>query len=327
MNNKIKKFGLPALGTILIITLMAGVSELLGDREIIFPEIAALAVGYLCAPARKWQVNSKRLFLLISGCAVLGFAISMWMPGSLYVKLIAAFAAAQVIYLFSGTSLAPLISAVVLPVLIGTRSVSYILSAASMTLLVILFHHLLVRRGIRAEEPFVPKKGPDASAALRLVLRTTLFALLLVPALRSGMQFVVAPPLLVAFTDWSEADKHEALTDGLPKIGILALCALIGAGSRLILTITLGLPLFAAAAAASIVMILLLIRTGIFLPPAGALTVLAMLIPESVVLLYPVEVTAGVIVFYLAASAMTRVRYNGTVPVIYNTRNTRHVDM
>ena len=314
MNNKIKKFGLPALGTILIITLMAGVSELLGDREIIFPEIAALAVGYLCAPARKWQVNSKRLFLLISGCAVLGFAISMWMPGSLYVKLIAAFAAAQVIYLFSGTSLAPLISAVVLPVLIGTRSVSYILSAASMTLLVILFHHLLVRRGIRAEEPFVPKKGPDASAALRLVLRTTLFALLLVPALRSGMQFVVAPPLLVAFTDWS-------------KIGILALCALIGAGSRLILTITLGLPLFAAAAAASIVMILLLIRTGIFLPPAGALTLLAMLIPESAVLLYPVEVTAGVIVFYLAASAMTRVRYNGTVPVIYNTRNTRHVDM
>ena len=74
-------------------------------------------------------------------------------------------------------------------------------------------------------------------------------------------------------------------------------------------------------------MILLLIRTGIFLPPAGALTLLAMLIPESAVLLYPVEVTAGVIVFYLAASAMTRVRYNGTVPVIYNTRNTRHVDM
>ena len=36
---------------------MVGVSELLGEKEIIFPEITALTVGAIAAPKHSWKVS------------------------------------------------------------------------------------------------------------------------------------------------------------------------------------------------------------------------------------------------------------------------------
>lgn len=304
---------LPVLGTLLIVALMTGLAEGLGDREILFPEIAALAIGYLCAPKRKWQVDSLRMFVLITGCAAAGFAISCLMPGPLGLKLILAFVLAQIVFLFSGTSLAPMISAVVLPVLIGTQSWLYVLSASGMTLLVILFHALLVRRGIRREEPFRKKALPDIRAAGRLLFRTAVFALLLVPALQNDLLFVVAPPLLVAFTEWTESGRTEPASDSAGKVILIASCALIGAGCRLLFTVQLGLPLMVSSALATLIAARIMIRTGRFLPPAGALTLLAMLIPGQALLLYPVEAALGASVLMLAARAMKQAEYRNAI--------------
>lgn len=50
--------------TLLIITFMVGISETLNDREIMFPEIAAIAVGAFIAPTFAWNTNYKRIFVL-----------------------------------------------------------------------------------------------------------------------------------------------------------------------------------------------------------------------------------------------------------------------
>lgn len=310
MKSRARTYLMPVIGTVVIIALMTGVSEYLGDREIIFPEIAALAVGFLCAPKRTWQVDSRRMFLLITGCAVCGLVISTSMPGPAVIKIITAFALAQIVFMFSGTSLAPLISAVVLPVLIGTDSWSYVISAAGMTLLIIIFHKLLVKSGIRSEEPFVKKESPDTGSAKRFAFRTVFFALMLVPAYHFGWIFAVAPPLLVAFTEWTEARGH--VSGGERKVLIIAACALIGAGCRLLMTVTLGMPLAASAAAAALIAVTLMIMTGMFVPPAGALTMLAMLIPESSLILYPAEAAAGAVILYLAALAEKQFALRGT---------------
>ena len=47
---------LPGVLTVGIIAMMIGLSEALGEREIIFPEIAAIAVGMLLAPRRLIEV-------------------------------------------------------------------------------------------------------------------------------------------------------------------------------------------------------------------------------------------------------------------------------
>lgn len=294
-----KTFIIPLLLTVLLTALMTGAAEIFHDNEIIFPEIAALATGYLYAPKRAWQVNSVRMFCLISGCAVIGFLISVFLPWPLYLKVLVAFIIAQMIYIYSGTTLAPLISAVVLPVLIGTRSVSYIFSAVVMTLLIILCRQILVRAGIREDEPFVIQKKPDREAFRGVLLRTAVVAILLIPAISLGWRYLAAPPLLVAFTELTAGWTPKSEKKPLRVILLLTGCAAIGAASRYFLTVRLGLPLALSAALAVLVMLLILRRTSLFMPPAGAMTVLAMLIPEEALGAYVPEVFAAITIFML----------------------------
>ncbi len=288
---------LPALLTIGLAAAMTGAAEGFQDSEIIFPEIAALSLGYVFSDRRAWCVNSKRMFLLISLCAVLGFCLSVFLPGPLYLKILLAYCIAQLIYLYSGTGLAPLISAVVLPVLIGTREVSYMISAAVMTLLVILCHHLLVYLGIRKEEPYTPVPRPGGAAFARMALRLVVVALLGIPALIFGYRFLVAPPLLVAFTELVDHWRPGSEKKPWKVVLLLTICGAAGAGCRGLFTVCLGLPLTLSAVIAVILMLLVVSAFRLYMPPAGAMMMLAMLIPESALVLYVPEVFAAAIVF------------------------------
>lgn len=291
----------PALFTVAVIAAMTAVSELLNDPEIIFPEIAALAVGYLCAPKRSWQVTSARMFLLIAGCALLGLLISLYFPGHLYGKVLFAFVIAQIVYMYSGTSLAPLISAVVLPVLIGTKEVSYLISAAVMTALIIALRQLLVRLGYRRKEPFAAVARPGRMRWNIMIIRTAVAAVLLAPAVFAGWRYIAAPPLLVAFTELSENWKPESPLKPWRVIALLTGGAVVGAGTRFLLTMTMGLPLTFSAAVAASLILAVLYRTRLFMPPAGAITILAMLIPEADVALYPLQAGLGICVYMFAS--------------------------
>lgn len=298
MKESIRKENLIKIITVIFLTvLMTGISEILDDKEIIFPEIAALAVGYVCAPKRSWMVNSARMFILITSSAVIGLLISLFMPGSLYIKVLTAFIVAQLIYMYSGTSLAPLISAVVLPVLIESDSVSYIISAAGMTAAIILFHEIFVKKKILPDESYTPEPAPDKEAYLRFLARTAFAAAFLIIALKSGWRFMAAPPLLVAFTELSEHWSPSSSLKPYRVILLLTGCALAGSACRYIFTMRLGLPLTFAALLAAAIMLAIIYLTGLFMPPAGAITILAMLIPEGAVILYPLEALIGVSAF------------------------------
>ena len=130
--------GLPAVLTVTMMAGMALAAQLTGQREILFPEIAALSFGYLLAPSRAWMVNKKRMLLLMTSCAVVGYLYSVFLPLPYWARIAVAFATTQAVYLYSGTSLAPLVSAIVLPVVLRTDSLVYPVSAFVLTLLVIL---------------------------------------------------------------------------------------------------------------------------------------------------------------------------------------------
>ena len=304
---------LPAVMMIGVIACMCAVSEILKDREIIFPEIAALALGYLCAPKRSWQVNSIRMFFCISLCAVLGLCISIWMPGTLYLKLVTAYIIAQIIFLFSGTTLAPLISAVVLPVLIRSKSISYVLSASLMCALVILLHAFLVRKGIRQAEPYHPVEKPDGMRLTKMAIRTMVMALVAAAAVVSDWLFLIAPPILVAFTELSENWTPASSLKPWKVILLLSGCAAGGGLCRYFLTVRLGLPLTFSAVPASVIMCVLVYRTEMFMPPAGAMTLLAMLVPQQAVLLYPIEACLGISIYMLSTIGMYRLYHPHTI--------------
>ena len=126
---------LPAALAVLTVMVMTAAAELSGEKEILFPEIAAIAAGALIAPKFAWKTSKLRLFVLICIGSVIGLLISMFVPFSVSVKLCIAFLAASLLFRFSGTTFAPVISSVVLPVMLGTDSVIYPIAAAVLTFL------------------------------------------------------------------------------------------------------------------------------------------------------------------------------------------------
>lgn len=146
------------------------------------------------------------------------------------------------------------------------------------------------------------------------MLRTAFAALLIPAAIKAGISLAIAPPLLVAYTEFSRVrkwDKNpkneiESVKHPFITVGLITLCAVIGSYTRLLLTETLGLPLTLSAFVAAVLMLILLNRTGRFVPPAGALTILAVLIPSDKLVFYPVQVFTGISVLMLAAEVIIR---------------------
>ena len=296
--------------TVMIVALMVLLSEQTGEREILFPEIAAIAVGMLLAPKRAWRTNRLRVLLLISVSAAAGLFISVFLPNPLWVKMSLAFLVAQGILAVSGTGFAPMISAAVLPVMLGTKSGVYLAAAIGLTVVILLVSFVLEKLGVRAPEPFEPLPAPDRTILRRTALKCVLGSLCIFLAVSLNARFAVAPPMLVAFTEFMNPE-NKAKDHPARAVLLIGLCALAGALCRLIFTVRLGLPLTVSAVIACVILLFLLQRFSLYLPPAAAITVLAMLIPEESLALYPAQVLAGTFVLMGIAVATDSLRRTG----------------
>lgn len=277
---------------VLIVTLMIGASELLAEKEIIFPEIAAIAVGAIAAPRFAWRTDKLRMLLLIISGAVLGVLTVRYVPIPLFLKLSLAFGLCQLILAFSKTSFAPFISAMVLPVLLGTESWVYPVAAAVLTASILGVLCLLERTGICSKDKFVALPFPGKREFISAFVRVLCVLALSFAALGLGLRFAVAPPLLVAFTEFTNPNC-SARKRPVKSVALITLCAAAGAVCRCLLVICLGLPITLAAAAASAIMLCIMHLFGQFLPPAGAIAVLPMLIGQDSVAWYPVQALLG----------------------------------
>ena len=57
---------------LLTVFLMVLLSIVAGEREIIFPEVGAIAAGMFLTPHRSWMTNGRRMFLLLLVCGIIG---------------------------------------------------------------------------------------------------------------------------------------------------------------------------------------------------------------------------------------------------------------
>lgn len=279
---------------------MVGAAELLGEKEIIFPEITALTVGAIAAPKQSWRVSRVRMVLLIAICSVLGILIVRLSPLPKAINLAGAYLLCQVLYMFSGTSFAPMISAAALPVLMGTETIIYPVSAVMMTILTVLVQYILERRGLYEHEEFSPVPRPDSFGIISAAVRTVIAAVLAFPLIRFGLNFCIAPPLLVAFTEFSNP-ASGARKKPVKTVLIITACALSGALFRWSLCVLLGLPMTLAAVMSAAAALTIMKLAGQYIPPAGALGILPMIIPQEALLIYPLEIFAGASVFMLTA--------------------------
>ena len=289
-----------------IVAVMVGAAELSGQSEIIFPEITAIAVGAFLAPRLAWRTDRIRVLVTVSLCAVLGVLLVRYVPLPVWGRLTLAYGLAQVVFLLSGTRFAPMISAIALPVLLGTESWVYPAAAFLLTGLILLCHWGLERLGLREELRFSPIR-PAAADWRAAGLRLALAAPVIWAALALYCRFAVAPPLLVAFTEFSSptaAARKRPFRAG----AAIGLCALAGTVSRLLIQGALGLPLILAALLAAAAMIAILRSLGMYVPPAGALAILPMLLPAERLPRYPLQIALGTALFLALAITVFRER-------------------
>ena len=296
--NKFIKNTIPYISTLLLVGLMVGVAELLNEKEIIFPEITALAVGYMVAQKRSWKVNGKRMLLLITICATVGVLIVRYSGLTLFPQMIIAFSFAQILFMFSGTTFAPFVSAIVLPVMMQTKSFIYPISAVVLTILVIGFHQLFLKMEIRQDEEYIPVMLNSKDDIIDTALRIVCVAIVGFVAIYFNFKFVIAPPLLVAFTEFSRP-RNKVRNKPIKTVLVITGCALVGSLSRYLFTMKLDLPLTVSALIATLIMLLILTYTKMYMPPVGAITILSMIIPQSSVTTYTLQIFVGSVVIIL----------------------------
>lgn len=297
MKNFIKNI-IPYISTLLLVGIMVGIAELLNEKEIIFPEITALAVGYMVAQKRSWKVNGKRMLLLITICATVGVLIVRYSGLTLFPQMIIAFSFAQILFMFSGTTFAPFVSAIVLPVMMQTKSFIYPISAVVLTILVIGFHQLFLKMKIREDEEYIPVMLNSKDDIIDTALRMVCVAIVGFVAIYFNYKFIVAPPLLVAFTEFSRP-RNKVRNKPIKTVLVITGCALVGSLSRYLLTIKLELSLTVSALIATLIMLLILTYTKMYMPPVGAITILSMIIPEISVITYSLQIFVGSVVIIL----------------------------
>ena len=156
MNEKTKMI-IQDLCVVMIITSMAAAAELTGETEIIFPEIAAIATGCFLAPGIVWKTSYVRMSICVTLCAIAGAAIVYFIPAPLWQQLLLAYVCGQLILLSSGTTFAPMISAIALPVLMQTRSMIYPVSALLLTLISVILRKILENTGIKSRNTYEPQ--------------------------------------------------------------------------------------------------------------------------------------------------------------------------
>lgn len=309
-----KKEWIRGASVVLIVTAMVFTAELLHEREIIFPEIMALAVGALVAPKRAWQTSRTLMVILIAVCSAGGVLITRYVPAPLWLQILLAFALCQVLYLFSRTTFAPMISAMVLPVLLGTTSWVYPLAAVGMTVVIVCLQFLFERCGICEKEPFSPIPLPHKRDCLDMLLRILLAGIVIFSAVSTGWSLCAAPPLLVAFTEFSRR-SCKARQSPVKTILLVGLCGAAGTLCRWGLTILLELPLAIAAAAATAASLLLMKGMRQYLPPAVAMAILPILLPQESAPLFPVQALIGISALMGMALLFFRNRKNSQVRI------------
>lgn len=292
-SSRIKK-AVPYLLTLTVIAVMTGAAELTGNCEIIFPEITAVAVGALIAPVQPWNTNRLRLFLSISAMSLAGVLLVRFVPLPLIIKLPLAFFCAAAGLMISKTGFVPMISACVLPVILGTETFIYVISVIIMTGIILALQYLLDKAEIHKPAAFTPAKLNKGSLFFWLKHTIIIAAAAAVPVLTGELYFIV-PPLIVGYAEMSfPGSKLRGRYKTAVLLILIASCS--GVLCRLLLNELAGLPLTAAAVISGAAVLLAVRLTGLYFPPCGAICTLPMLLSAEHLIWYPAEATIGFIV-------------------------------
>lgn len=282
--------------TVALVTAMVAASEIAGQREVLFPEAAALGIGMWVVDKHVWRVRRWQVVVLMSAGATIGLCLALYSPLPTAANLAAAFLFAAACLTFSKTALVPLLSAVMLPVLLGAESWYYPASVFVLTLTLSMGQAAMERSGLRRKIPYEPVPRRTSEAAKRWGLLLLVLLVVAFLPLRMGYTYCILPPLVVTFVEFANAPA------GFRKVPVtifllLAGAALLGFGLHALLHVALGLPAWVTCLPLLPALFVLFEWRGRQFAPAGAVALIPLLIPSSELPRFPLQALVGAAVF------------------------------
>ena len=294
MKNRQKK----QLLAILMIALMTATALLTGEKEIVFPEIAALVIGAWIADKQPWNVNGPRLVIAMTIAAFAGIGIARIDGIPLLGKVVIGMIITTSLLLISRTTMVPLISACILPVLLGTTTLIYPISVMIMAAII-----AILQKFVQHPEGYVPNQY-SRNDYINWIKRIVIFLAIIALPCVFEIKLFFAPPLIVTFVELS--NPKSGLRDKYLRVIIDVVSAsVIGSAAQYILGYKLGMPVLCAVIA--MVLILIVFEfTKVMFPPAGAICLLPMLLEPNILWTYPILVSIGCVVFVMSAKLFFR---------------------
>lgn len=282
---------------LLMLTAMVAVAEATGQREVVFPEAAALGVGLWLMPKAVWSVRWWHIPLLLVAAAFIGLGLNM-LPVFFEVRFLLAFVLAMTMLRLARCNMYPAVSAAMLPVLVGTTSWVYLLSVLAIALVLVAGQRLLQQEQRIEYHPFSFVQFAFLFIALAVPL-----AIMLVVNIQT-VHFLVVPPLVVTMIEF--AGRRSGFRERPWTIWALLVCAsVLGTMARYLLSILCSLPMAVGTLVAVALMLLLFRRLKPF-APALTIAVVPMLLPTEVLLWFPLLVAAGAGWFILSGLFLSR---------------------
>ncbi len=307
---------------ILLVTGMVAVAGYTLRKEMIFPEVAALAFGAWVMEETPWKGVKLNLWLSPTLAALTGVLMMRFFPYSPFFMVAAAFMLVALQLALLRSSVMPSISAAILPLLLKCDSWYYLLCVCVFTGIIAAGRHLADRsrrRGnkdravppgkwdaMSTESKTWPNEGNagEREAAPGLAHWSKLLAALMaVSAVALGFHwiFVIAPPLIVSFVEISKPDGP--LRTKLRGIFmLLSLAAFSGAVCVYLMHVVMHWPLWVPAGVSVLSVFIICELLQLHFPPAAAIALLPVIIPPGSLWSYPLNVALGSAVFILISA-------------------------
>lgn len=285
---------------ILLVLVMFVISEYCGEKEIIFPEISALALGAWVMEKSPWGNYWLNLWLSPSIAALIGLLIMRFFSYAPFFMIAGAFIMVIMQLKLMNSEVFPSISAAVLPIITHVHSWYYPLSVCVLTGIIAL-GKMLIDRFYRKEdaagawpvawpsqgrECFFPEGWQHWVKVLVAVLLVSLMAVWF------RWIYMIAPPLLVAFVELVKPKGTLRAKSGVVFI-LLGLAAFSGVFWLTAIYYFLHWPLWIYAGLAVAWLFFLFHSFSLPFPPAAAITLLPAIIPADSLWLYPWQVLLG----------------------------------
>ncbi|MGO1817678.1 MAG: hypothetical protein ACTHZ1_12215 [Sphingobacterium sp.] len=265
-------------GFILILSMVL-LSLMVGNKEVILPELAALSIGTLVYMKKEWRTKPWDLFKLPTITATIGFFVNQFnIP--VVGKLILTFLGMMIVLAAAKNFLAPALATGLLPVITNCSSWEFMLAIVVFTFILALCIHL--RRHKAILEPAEEEEVRSTDFFLYLSVIIGWFSICFYTG---RMEMAAIPPVIVVALE-SMGSKQLSVGTWSKQVLTLTLSAFIGATA-----ITFFADHILIGAALSILGVSLLLALFQFkLPPAFAMGLLPLVLPAQQPLIFTVNV-------------------------------------